>query len=73
MQRIINNPDLVVEDMLKGFAKAHPDIIATTSNPRVLKYRHAPIPGKVGIVSGGGSGAEAATLTFMVRPSAAER
>jgi len=65
MQRIINNPDLVVEDMLKGFAKAHPDIIATTSNPRVLKYRHAPIQGKVGIVSGGGSGHKPAFVGYI--------
>ena len=56
MQRIINNPDLVVEDMLKGFIRAHPDIVAPTNNPRVLKYKDAPIHNKVGIVTGGGSG-----------------
>jgi len=56
MQRIINDPDQVVEDYLKGFVKAHPDIIAETNNPRVLKYVKAPVDGKVGIVTGGGSG-----------------
>jgi dihydroxyacetone kinase-like protein len=56
MQRIINNPDYVVEEYLEGFAEVHSDIIATTSNPRVLKYVNTPIPGKVGIVTGGGSG-----------------
>ena len=56
MQRIINNPDMVVEDYLKGFVKAHGDFISATSNPRVLKYRNAPVEGKVGIVTGGGSG-----------------
>ncbi len=56
MQRIINNPDHVVEDYLKGYVKAHPDIIAPTANPRVLKYVNAPVDGKVGIVTGGGSG-----------------
>ncbi|NCN05723.1 MAG: dihydroxyacetone kinase subunit DhaK [Spirochaetales bacterium] len=56
MQRIINNPDFVVEDMLKGFFKAHRDIVASTNNPRVVKYKYAPVKGKVGIVTGGGSG-----------------
>ena len=27
MQRIINNPNNVVDDMIQGFIKAHPDII----------------------------------------------
>lgn len=65
MQRIINNPDLVVEDMLKGFVKAHPDIIAATDNPRVLKYRNAPVEGKVGIVTGGGSGHKPAFIGYI--------
>ncbi len=56
MQRIVNNPDLVVEEMLQGFQKAHADIVAPTANPRVLRYVHAPVEGKVGIVTGGGSG-----------------
>ena len=65
MQRIINNPDLVVEDMLKGFVQAHPDIVAPTANPRVLKYVHAPIEGKVGIVTGGGSGHKPAFIGYI--------
>lgn len=56
MQKIINNPDLVVEEMVEGFVKAHSDIISPTENERVLKYKHAPVKGKVGIVTGGGSG-----------------
>ncbi len=56
MQRIINDPTQVVEDMLKGFVKCHTDLVAATDNPRVLKYVNAPVPGKVGIVTGGGSG-----------------
>ena len=65
MQRIINNPDLVVEDMLVGFAAAHPDIVAPTGNKRVLKYRHAPVAGKVGIVTGGGSGHKPAFIGYI--------
>ena len=56
MQRIINDPDQTVEDYLRGFVKAHGDFITPTSNPRVLKYKDSPKAGKVGIVTGGGSG-----------------
>ena len=55
-QKIINDPNLVVEDMLKGFVKCHQDLVAPTDDARVLKDKHAPIPGKVGVVTGGGSG-----------------
>ena len=65
MQRIINNPDQVVEDYLKGFVKAHPDIIAPTHNPRVLKYTKAPVSDKVGIVTGGGSGHKPAFVGYL--------
>lgn len=56
MQRIINDPNMVVEEYLEGFLEAHKDIVVPTANPRVLKYKNAPIKGKVGIVTGGGSG-----------------
>lgn len=65
MQRIINNPDQVVEDYLKGFAQAHADIVTETTNPRVLKYVKAPIQGKVGIVTGGGSGHKPAFTGYL--------
>lgn len=65
MNRIINNPDHVVEDMLKGFTKSHKDIIVTTENTRVLKYKNAPVAGKVGIVTGGGSGHKPAFIGYI--------
>ena len=65
MNRIINNPDFVVEDMLKGFVKAHKDLLEVTENPRVLKYKNAPISGKVGIVTGGGSGHKPAFIGYI--------
>ena len=39
MQRLINDPDLVVNDMLKGFVKAHADLVTTTENERVISTR----------------------------------
>ena len=65
MNMIINNPDYVVEDMLKGFAAANCDIVAPTSNPRVYKYVGAPVEGKVGIVTGGGSGHKPAFIGYV--------
>ena len=65
MQRIINNPDNVVNDMVKGFLKAHADTVSPTDNARVVKYKHAPIEGKVGIVTGGGSGHKPAFVGYV--------
>lgn len=65
MQRIINDPNQVVEDMLKGFVKSHQDLVAPTSNDRVLKYKNAPISGKVGVVTGGGSGHKPAFIGYI--------
>lgn len=65
MSRIVNNPDFVVEDMLKGFVKAHSDLLTNTENPRVLKYKKAPLSGKVGIVTGGGSGHKPAFIGYI--------
>jgi dihydroxyacetone kinase-like protein len=65
MNRIVNDPNYVVEDMLKGFVKANSDIVAATGNPRVLKYAGAPVKGKVGIVTGGGSGHKPAFIGYI--------
>lgn len=65
MNRVINNPDLVVEDMLEGILAAHPELTAAEGNPRVIKRADAPVAGKVGIVTGGGSGHEPAFLGYV--------
>jgi dihydroxyacetone kinase-like protein len=67
MQKIINHPANVVDEMVEGFLQAHPDIIAATENPRVLKYKHAPVANKVGIVTGGGSGHKPAFIGYLGR------
>ncbi|MDR1895091.1 MAG: dihydroxyacetone kinase subunit DhaK [Spirochaetales bacterium] len=64
MQRIINNPDNIVDEMLKGFVKVHGDIVTTTDNPRVLKRVNIP-GGKVGVVTGGGSGHKPAFIGYI--------
>ena len=67
MQRIINNPDNVVADMLNGFVAANPRLVARTDNARVLKYAPVPIQGKVGVVTGGGSGHKPAFIGYIGR------
>lgn len=65
VQRIINDPDYVVEDMLRGFLKNHRDLVTETENPRVIKYIHTPVKNKVGIVTGGGSGHKPAFIGYV--------
>ena len=65
MQRIINDPSKVVDDMLAGFLKAHAARVAPTNNPRALKCVEAPVEGKVGVVTGGGSGHKPAFIGYL--------
>jgi dihydroxyacetone kinase-like protein len=67
MQKFINDPSRVVDEMLEAYVIAHSDLIRTTQNNRVLKYKYAPIEGKVGIVTGGGSGHKPAFLGYVGR------
>ncbi len=67
MQKIINNPEHVVDDMLQGFIKANSNLVSITNNDRVLKYRDAPVENKVGIVTGGGSGHKPAFIGYIGR------
>lgn len=67
MQRFVNDPDQVVEDTVKGFVKAHRDIVRLAENPRVIVAKGAPVAGKVGVVTGGGSGHEPAFIGYAGR------
>ncbi|MFG2872471.1 dihydroxyacetone kinase subunit DhaK [Streptomyces sp. NPDC048338] len=57
MRMLINVPESVVADALRGMAAAHPELTVDVEN-RVVLRRDAPMAGKVGLVSGGGSGHE---------------
>lgn len=57
MKKIINKPDRFVDEMIEGILLAHPKLVRTPgSDPRILVRADAPVVGKVGIVTGGGSG-----------------
>ncbi|MFD5038561.1 dihydroxyacetone kinase subunit DhaK [Streptomyces sp. NPDC087894] len=57
MRMLINVPETVVADGLRGMAAAHPELVVDAEN-RLVVRRDAPVAGKVGLVSGGGSGHE---------------
>jgi phosphoenolpyruvate---glycerone phosphotransferase subunit DhaK len=57
MKKIINQPDRFVDEMIEGILLAHPDQVRTPGDDRrILVRADAPAEGKVGIVTGGGSG-----------------
>jgi dihydroxyacetone kinase-like protein len=58
MKKLINKPEDVVKEELEGIAVAHPDLVKVHFDPNYIVRADAPIQGKVGIVSGGGSGHE---------------
>src|SRR4051812_47078411 len=58
MKKLINDPANVVSDALRGIAAAHPDDLRVDFDNRVIVRADAPVRGKVGLVSGGGSGHE---------------
>ena len=65
MQRFYNAPDLIVDDMVKGYVKAHGDLVRLSNeNDRVVVSRHVE-KGKVTVVSGGGSGHEPCFLGYV--------
>ncbi len=55
MKKILNDPANYVDEMLDGMVAAHPGIYARPE-PRVIARAGGATPGKVGIVTGGGSG-----------------
>ncbi|RME99776.1 MAG: dihydroxyacetone kinase subunit DhaK, partial [Chloroflexi bacterium] len=58
MKKLINAPENVVRESLAGVAAAHADLVKVSFDPDIIIRAGAPVQGKVGIVSGGGSGHE---------------
>src|SRR5689334_3398326 len=58
MKKLINSPDGVVQDALHGVEAAHGDRVRVSYDPAYVVRADAPVQGKVGIISGGGSGHE---------------
>jgi phosphoenolpyruvate---glycerone phosphotransferase subunit DhaK len=58
MKKFINDPETVVKESLQGLAAAHPDLVRVDVENQIVVRKDAPVAGKVGLVSGGGSGHE---------------
>src|SRR5215469_8823928 len=58
MKKLINKPDDVVTEALRGMAALHADLLRVDLENQIIVRAGAPIRGKVGIISGGGSGHE---------------
>jgi len=58
MKKLINDPQTVVAESVAGFGRAHADLVAVRTDPLFVTRAGGAVPGKVGLVSGGGSGHE---------------
>ena len=58
MKKLINDPKTVVDESVEGFGMAHPGLVTVTADPLFVVRAAGATQGKVGIVSGGGSGHE---------------
>ena len=65
MQRFVNDPDMIVDDMLKGYVKCHKDILHISEKNDHVVVKNRQRKNKVGIVSGGGSGHEPCFLGYV--------
>src|SRR4029453_19135599 len=57
MKKLINDPQDIVAEALQGIETAHPDLRVDHQH-KIIYRGDAPKSGKVGIISGGGSGHE---------------
>src|SRR2546422_8074600 len=66
MKKLINSPDLMLAESLAGFAAAHADIVSLGAEHKFVRRRELQ-PGKVALISGGGSGHEPLHAGFVGR------
>ena len=57
MKKLINDVESMLSESLDGFAAAHADIVTLGAGGQFVR-RRTPKPGKVALISGGGSGHE---------------
>ncbi|MBB6451388.1 dihydroxyacetone kinase-like protein [Geomicrobium halophilum] len=66
MKKLINNPDHVVDDMIKGFLKAHSSSISKVeAHHRAIIRKYSKEKKKVSVIIGGGSGHEPAFMGYV--------
>ena len=67
MKKFINDPFDVVDEMLEGFLAVHSRYVRKLETTRTVVRADAPVHGKVGVVTGGGSGHKPAFIGFVGR------
>ncbi|UZX01497.1 dihydroxyacetone kinase subunit DhaK [Arthrobacter sp. CDRTa11] len=67
MKKLINDPRSVVDESVEGFGLAYADLVKVSTDPTFVVRADAPVVGKVGLVSGGGSGHEPLHAGFVGR------
>ena len=65
MKKIINDPDMIIKEMLNGLYKANQDKVKLNEDLKIIYRKDLPIKGKVGLISGGGSGHEPAHAGYV--------
>lgn len=65
MKKFINNPDDVVDEMLEGYLDVHSKYVRKLDATRTVVRKDAPVTGKVGVITGGGSGHKPAFIGFI--------
>ncbi len=58
VKKLINDVEDIVPESLAGLQAAHPDLVTIDTSQNLVLRAGGPKPGKVGLVSGGGSGHE---------------
>ncbi|MEQ8967987.1 MAG: dihydroxyacetone kinase subunit DhaK [Azospirillaceae bacterium] len=58
MKKFVNDVDAILGESLRGFGRAHADLVTVNAEPAFVARRDAPVSGKVALISGGGSGHE---------------
>ena len=66
MKKFLNDPADAVNESLQGFARCHADLVELVEQPRFVR-RALPVPGKVALISGGGSGHDPLHAGFVGR------
>lgn len=65
MKKIINEKEKIISQMLKGLQKANEDKVKINEELKIVYRKNLPINGKVGLISGGGSGHEPAHAGYV--------
>jgi len=67
LKKLINAVDDLLSESLRGFGAAHAGLVEVSLDPKLAWRRGGPRPGKVALISGGGSGHEPMHAGFVGR------